>query len=205
MIFIHTPAPKPLYLVCGIECSGKSTFADYLHSKEGYGLVRADHVPLDIRDFLYGREAELYSSDLGIREQFASAGDGEEKLDVFYRWITIETIMRIFENLRTGEGAILDGKLPVPESRTILLQAERAIYRGFSPSAYWMDTDRDECIRRFKDRKNHELVGEPGVVLTEDMIAESHAKAIPPGRGEGFEHINFVRGTSPEEYEIRTA
>lgn len=197
---------KPLYLVCGIECSGKSSFATYLQKKEGYGLVRMDEAAADIHDFLEGRRPPLRTADTELPIQFFETRSPAERKFHLQRWTMVESMYRIYDALERWDGVIVDGTFVNRDSRKVLLAAGEKLPEKPVPSAYWMNTSLDECVRRYRNRNDH-ISGKPGekpkpLILREEKIVENHKSASPPTRAEGFEDVFFVTCISPTEFDV---
>ncbi|GEM_PF-5898990 len=200
------PKRKRLYLVCGIECSGKSIFSDYLQEQEGYKVLKTDEIPLDLHKFLHGQDVDLCTYGMGIEKEFAMAQDIKKRMHILEKWVIMESFFRIYENLRQLDGIVVDGTFINSESRRMLLESERKFGLRLSSDAYWMDTGLEECIRRYRNRNDHisgRCIEEmKPLFLTEDNIRENYRLAAPPTKKEGFDNVFYVRGISPQEFSM---
>jgi hypothetical protein len=167
-----------------------------------------DGAAASIHDFLTsGQGASLHTAEPEMALNFFRARSKEERDFHMQYWITIEAMYRIRDALESGDGVIVDGTFINRDSRKILLAASEKLLKNPVPSAYWMNTSLDECLRRYRNRNNHVSAGKPGeeprpLILREERIIENHRTASPPARKEGFESVFFVTGISPAEFDV---
>lgn len=204
MSFIETRKKKPLYLVCGICCSGKTSFASYLSKRYGYEIIGADESQIDVDRFLTGDDVNLYTSS-PYAEEFVKARNGKERVSIVNKWVAAECMMRVYTASKQDDGIILDARMSNIESRKILVDFNDVCIKNLSLSAYWMDTDLDECLKRFRNRHDHAYSVKPAdtlPVLTEDNIKHDHKTSVKPSKKEGFENVFYVKAISPDDFDI---
>ena len=175
-----------LYLVCGIPCSGKSSFADYLVKTTGYTKVEFDKTPNLV--------ALLYA---GLEKRKIV---GPEPSIEDFNLLSIFSIAYLsVENMKKYGGVVVDAPLDNIRGRDVFIRSVRNNTGNTKAFVYWMDTSLYECLKRFESREKDEK----HEFLTEEEIRHVHSNALPPFREEPFDKIFFVSSPLQEYYMIR--